>query len=127
MDSMNDIESLKMWLWATVGIMSIMTAILGYFLSNRDTEIKKRDETVQKMLCNMGEVIEQLQSIVNGIQIKQTIRQPILEQQLEFHRKGIDDNTVKIDKIDIRLTTIETEHKIAFCKYPNGRKKKETE
>jgi len=115
---MNDIDSLKMWLWATVGIMSIMTAILGYFLSNRDAEIKKRDETVQRMLSNMSEVIEQLKTIVNGIQINQTIRQPILEQQLEHHRKNIDENTMKIEKIDLRLTTIETEHKNAYCKYP---------
>ena len=106
-----DFESLKIWLGATVGIMIVLVGIVGYFLS-------KRDEAVTSAIKNLNEVVEQLKIVVNGVQLQQTIRQPILEQQLELHRKGIEENANKIEKIDNRLTTIETEHKIGYCRFP---------
>jgi hypothetical protein len=103
-----DLESLKMWFWAVLGVMIVLVAIVGYFIKNRDSEIKE-------MLNNMSKVVTQLEKIVSNLEINQTIRQPILDQQLEIHRKCIEENTHNIEKIDLRLTTIETEHKI--CKY----------
>ena len=105
------IESPKIWLGATVGIMIVLVGIVGYFLS-------KRDEAVTSAIKNLNEVVEQLKIVVNGVQLQQTIRQPILEQQLELHRKGIEENATKIEKIDNRLTTIEAEHKIGYCRFP---------
>ena len=113
-----DIESLKIWLAATVGIMIVLVGIVGYFLS-------KRDEAVTDAIKNLNEVVEQLKIVVNGVQLQQTIRQPIIEQQLELHRKGIDENAKKIEGIDLRLNTIETQHKDAYCRFPVRKKKGE--
>jgi hypothetical protein len=110
-----DLESLKMWFWAVLGLMIILVAIVGYFIKNRDSEIKNRDFEIKEMLNSMSKVVTQLEKIVSNIEINQTIRQPILDQQLEIHRKGIEENAHCIEKIDLRLTTIEAEHKI--CKY----------
>jgi hypothetical protein len=106
-----DLESLKMWFWATLGLMFILIAIVGYFVRNRDAEIKV-------MLENMSKVVTQLEKIVANLEVNQSIRQPILDQQLELHRKGIEENAKGIEKIDLRLTKIEAEHNI--CKY-NGK------
>lgn len=115
-----DLESLKMWLWATLAIMIILVGVVGYFLS-------KRDEAVTVAIKNLNDVVEQLKIVVNGVQLQQTIRQPIIEQQLELHRKDIATNATKIESIDLRLNTIETEHKNAYCKYPGRKKRKEEE
>ena len=105
-----DIESLKMWLWATMAILAVLVAIVGYFLS-------KRDENISSMLANMGKVVNQLERVVSNIELNQSIRQPILDQELANHRKNIEEIQTDVEKIDIRLTTIEAEHKIAYCKF----------
>lgn len=112
------VESLKMWLGATIGVMLLLVAVVGYFLS-------RRDEAVTVAITNLNKVVDQLEIVVGNIRIEQDIRQPILTQQLELHRTGIETNAKKIEEIDKRLLTIETEHKGAYCRFPTQKKKGE--
>ena len=112
------VESLKMWLGATIGVMLLLVAVVGYFLS-------RRDEAVTVAITNLNKVVDQLEIVVGNIRIEQDIRQPILAQQLENHRLNIEENSKKIDDVDKRLTVVEAQHKDAYCRFPLRKKKEE--
>lgn len=111
-----DLESLKLWLGVAIAILVLLVAIIGYFLSKRDT-------AVTDAITSLNKVVDQLEIVVSNIRIEQEIRQPILAQQLELHRKGIELNAERIECIDKRLVKIESEHNIAFCKFPDKKTK----
>ena len=102
-------EGVKLLLLLAIAVLAISVALIGYFMS-------KRDNAITQATDNLTKAVDQLQIIVNGLQLQYQIRQPILDQQLEIHRKGIEENAHCIEKIDLRLTTIEAEHKICTRK-----------
>ena len=113
-----DLESLKIWLGVMVALLVLFVGIVGWFLS-------RRDDAVTAAIANLNKVVDQLEIVVSNIRLEQDIRQPIIAQQLEIHRKGIELNAEKIEGIDKRLSKVETQHEEAYCRFPVKRKKEE--
>lgn len=126
MNEIQNIESLKILLLAMSAILAISITLIGYFMSKRDNAITTATDNLTKANENLSTAVDQLKTIVNGLQLQYQIRQPIIDQQLEMHRKQIEEISKKGDVVDKRLSKIETEHKMFHCEYANQKRKKPT-
>ena len=115
-----DLESLKMWFWATLSLLGVLITILGWFIARRDKAIT---DTVERL----DSVVQTLNILINKVVERDAILMPVFKEQLELHRQGIEKNAKDIAGIDLRLNTIETQHKDAYCRYPKLNKNKKEE
>ena len=106
------IEGLKVMLFMVIAVLGIAMALIGYFMSKRDAAITTATD-------NLIKAVEQLQVIVNGLQMQYQIRQPIVDERLKAHSELLADH-------GNRINTLETEHKMIHCKYPEIKQARKT-
>ena len=105
MDNIQDPESISLLLYLTSAVLAISVIVIGYFMTRRDKSITAATD-------NLTTAVQQLKTIVNGLQLQYEIRQPIVDAQLEMFRKASINSAVNIKKIDSRLIKLETEHNL---------------
>jgi len=110
------VESIKLLLYITSSVLVVSVGIIGYFFSKRDSAISTATD-------NLVTAVQQLKTIVNSLQLQYEIRQPIVDAQLELHRKSLEENSQQADKFNERLVKIETEHLMFKCNFPNKKPK----
>jgi flagellar basal body-associated protein FliL len=124
MNELQNNESLRIIIIALSTVSTVAIALVGYFMSKRDDAITQATDSLTKANENLGDTVAQLKTIVNGLQLQYQIRQPIIDQQLELHRRQMEESVSRFENIDKRLNTIETEHKMFRCEYnPQKRQK----
>jgi len=114
------VESIKLLLYITSSVLVVSVGIIGYFFSKRDSAISTATD-------NLVIAVQQLKTIVNGLQLQYEIRQPWVDAQLELHRKTIEENAQQAEKFNERLVKIETEHQLFKCNFPNKKTKPNTQ
>ncbi len=114
------VESIKLLLYITSSVLVVSVGIIGYFFSKRDSAISTATD-------NLVTAVQQLKTIVNSLQLQYEIRQPIVDAQLELHRKTLADNSEIADRLNDRLLKIETEHQMFRCHFPINNQKRDSE
>jgi hypothetical protein len=112
------VESIKLLLYITSSVLVVSVGIIGYFFSKRDSAISTATD-------NLIAAVQQLKTIVNSLQLQYEIRQPIVDAQLELHRKTLEENSTLSDKFNDRLLKIETEHRLFRCHFPINNQKED--
>ena len=78
----------------------------------------RRDKSISAATDNLTTAVQQLKTIVNGLQLQYEIRQPLVDAQLEMFRKAFINSAANVKKIDSRLIKLETEHQLFHCGLP---------
>jgi hypothetical protein len=110
------VESIKLLLYITSSVLVVSVGIIGYFFSKRDSAISTATD-------NLVTAVQQLKTIVDSLQLQYEIRQPIVDAQLELHRKTLEENSLQAERFNDRLLKIETEHQLFKCNFPNKKPK----
>jgi len=110
------VESIKLLLYITSSVLVVSVGIIGYFFSKRDSAISTATD-------NLVTAVQQLKTIVDSLQLQYEIRQPIVDAQLELHRKTLEENFLQAERFNDRLLKIETEHQLFKCNFPNKKPK----
>lgn len=103
-------EGIKLLLVLAIIVLGVAVILIGYFMSKRDSAITQATD-------NLTKAVNQLETIVNGLQMQYQIRQPLIDEQLKAHLKYIETNSDDINAIDKRLAKIENEHAIFRCNF----------
>jgi hypothetical protein len=114
------VESIKLLLYITSSVLVVSVGIIGYFFSKRDSAISTATD-------NLVTAVQQLKTIVDSLQLQYEIRQPIVDAQLELHRRTLEENSQLAEKFNERLVKIETEHQLFKCNFPNRKTKPNTQ
>jgi hypothetical protein len=118
-----DAETLKILLWAVLGVLVIAVSLVGYFMS-------KRDNAITTATDNLVSAVEQLKLVVNGLQTQYEIRQPLVDEQLGVHYRLITSLAEENKLQNAHILTLQTEHALFHCKYSPrdvGKKQKKNE
>lgn len=115
-DNTTSVESIKLLLYITTGVLVVSVGIIGYFMSRRDSSITTATD-------NLTSAVQQLKTIVNSLQLQHQIKQPLVDAAIELHRQTLESNSLIFKEMDARLIKIETEHKVFHCGYPDNKRK----
>jgi len=107
-----NLETLKIVLWIAIGVIALLIAIIGYFITEKfstDKEELNKNEVSQQqqmdklsaMIDTVGKTVVNLEKIVEVIKNQQEERDPRTERRLNEHSRQIKELDKRVTKTEL--------------------------